>query len=63
MSKQGIKIAAAAFEVLQNSRQQLLKIATEKKPIDKQDMSLAQMLSLGKDAMKDHFCRITTKKE
>ena len=60
MSKQGINVAAAAFETLQNSRQTLLKMGTTKKPIDKQDLALAQMLSLGKDAMKDRFAQITT---
>jgi len=59
MSKEGIKRAAQAFSDLQQARGDLMKMATEKDPVDKIDLALAQLMDRGKDAMKDRFGELT----
>lgn len=59
MSREGLEIAAKVFSDMQESRGLLLRIATEKKPIDQQDLRLAQMLEEMEEAGKEKFTRLT----
>ena len=62
MSKQGIKLAAEAFEHLQRLRFELIKMGSRvpKTKSGKLDILLGQMLRDGKDAMKYTFIKITS---
>lgn len=60
MSEQGIKLAAEAFQHLQRLGHELLKMGASAAttPSGRQDIRLAKMLDVGKDAMKDTFIKI-----
>ena len=62
MSRKGIEKVAKIFSLMQETREELLRNATSRKNIDKQDTALAQMLDTGKDAMKESFAKITVMK-
>lgn len=59
MSLEGIKKVAGVFSSMQSIREELMRDSLKKKPIDKQDLMLAQLLETGKDAMKHRFAKIT----
>lgn len=63
MSLEGIKKVAEVFGVMQQTREELMREATAKKPIDRQDLMLAQLLETGKDSMKWRFCELTVMKK
>jgi hypothetical protein len=59
---QGIELTAKIFEQMQLTRGLLIKLGEShglSTPAGKQDLRLAQLLNIGKDAMKDEFCQIT----
>ena len=67
MSKEGIKIAANLFSVMQETRQKLLRMGCARREDGsevastregQQDILLAHMFDHAKDAVKDDFCRI-----
>ena len=67
MSKAGIKIAAKLFSVMQETRQELLRMGCGRQADGsdvastrdgQQDILLAHMFDHAKDAVKDDFCRI-----
>ena len=67
MSKEGIKVAAKLFSVMQETRQELLRMGCARRadgsdiastPEGKQDIMLGHMFDHAKDAIKDDFCRI-----
>jgi len=62
MSRKGVKIAADAFEYLQQARGKLLRMGTKDKVCatksGHQDILLGQMLEDGKDAMEKRFMEI-----
>ena len=60
MSDKGIDLAAKVFRVMQETRNELMKIGV--KSNDHTDILLAQMLENGKDAMKDRFIKLTLRK-
>jgi len=62
MSKQGIQKFAQVLSVMQETRQELLKMGTNARGcfgIDKQDILLGQLLDTAKDSVKDRFMEIT----
>lgn len=63
MSKKGIDLAAEVFILMQDARQKLLRMGTKSKPINDQDLKLAQMLDAGNEAMGKEFTRITAEGE
>jgi len=59
MSKKGIKMVAKIFSDMQETRGQLLQMATQIQPVDKQDILLAHLLEHMKDKGKNKFSIIT----
>ena len=62
MSLKGIKKAAEAFSFLQQTRHELMAMGTKESGYDNQDIRLAQLMELGKDAMRQKFTEITLEK-
>jgi hypothetical protein len=60
MSKKGLEQVAKVFSLMQETRQDLIKMGMEKDPVDRQDLVLATMLEEMKDFSKDTFSKITT---
>jgi len=67
MSKEGIQVAAKLFSVMQETRQELLRMGADRRADGssvastregQQDILLAHMFDHAKDAIKDDFCRI-----
>jgi len=60
MSKEGIQKAAKVFQLMQQTRYELLRMGTKPNEIpDYQDIRLGQMFEDGNNAMKGKFAKIT----